>query len=93
MDISTTIAIISLLIAATTLFLTQLRSPKLISQSGPFVKVYYADYETGGSFGLYLPVTIINKSARTGTLLNAAITLHRKDTPEQSYFMQWREFS
>lgn len=93
MDISTIIAIISLLVAATTLYLTQLRPPKLISQSGPFIKIYYADYETAGSFGLYLPVTIINKSARTGTILNAAITLHRKESPEQSYLMQWREFS
>jgi len=92
MNITIIIAIISLLVSAVTLYLAQLRPSKLISKSGPFIKVYYADYESGGSVGLYLPVSIINESARTGTILNAAITLGRKDSPEQSYFMQWREF-
>jgi hypothetical protein len=91
--ISAIVATVSLLTAVTTLFLTHLQSPKLTSQSGPFIKVYYADYETGGSFGLYLPVTFLNKAARTGTVLNAAIALRRRELAEQTYFIQWKEFS
>src|SRR5262245_33294992 len=93
MQITTVISIISLLIALTTFFLTQLQPARLSSQSGPFIKIYYADFEQGGSFGLYLPVTFINKSTKTGVVLNAAITLCKKDSPEEIFFMHWREFS
>ncbi len=42
MQITTVISIISLLIALTTFFLTQLQPARLSSQSGPFIKIYYA---------------------------------------------------
>ncbi len=92
MDITIIIAVISLLVSGVTLYLAQLRPPKLISKSGPYVQVYYADFKSGGSFGLYLPVSIINKSTITGAALKAAITLSRKDTPDKTFFMQWHEF-
>ena len=86
-------AIVGVVISIVALYFTQLQAPKLKSLSGPFIKIYYADYEIGSSFGLYIPVTFINTSTTTGTISNAAIRLYREELPDQSYFMQWREFS
>jgi len=93
MIIPIAISIISLLVALITFYLTQLRPPKLMSIGGPFIRTYYADFEYGGSLGLYLPVTIINKSNAAGTVINAGITIHRIETPNQSFFIEWEYFA
>lgn len=87
------IAVAGAAISIATFYFTHLQAPKLLSLSGPFIKVYYADYASSGSFGLYLPVTFMNKSAKTGIIINTAIRLYKEDLADQSYFMQWREFS
>jgi hypothetical protein len=93
MDTSTVIALISLIIAVLTLFLSNLQPAKITSKVGPFIRIYYTDYDSGESFGLYLPATFLNLTPQTSTVLNAAITLARKDSDEQIYFMQWKQFS
>jgi len=87
------IASLSIVIAALTFYFTQLQAPKLTALIGPSFNFYYADYSSGGSSAMYLPVTFINRSTKTGTITNVAIRIYKKDLPEQSYLMQWREFS
>jgi hypothetical protein len=93
MDLALTISLSSFVVAASTLFFTHLRPPKIVARIGPSIRIYYADYSTGGSFGIYVPATFLNLAGRTGTVLNAAITVHRSDAAEQQFFMQWRQFS
>lgn len=93
MEISTIIAVTSLIMAITTFYLSNLQSAKITSKVGPFIKVYYADYDSGGSFGLYIPSVFINTASKVGVILNAAITLNKNDSPEQLYFLQWKEFA
>jgi len=87
------VSISSLVVSAATLFFTHLRPPKIEAQIGPPIRVYYADHSKGVSFGIYVPTTFINLSGRTGTVLSAGITIHRVDTAQQRFFMQWRQFS
>lgn len=93
MSFTLIIAIISLLVSAATFYLVHFRKPLLSCRVGPEIRVYYADYEFGGSLGLFIPITFINSAARTGTVLNVAVSVLRADTPQQQYLMQWRHFS
>jgi hypothetical protein len=93
MDLAVTISISSFIVSAATLFFTHLRPPKILARIGPSIRIYYADYSTGGSFGIYVPATFLNLAGRTGTVLSTAITIHRNDAVEQQFFMQWRQFS
>src|SRR3990167_8922056 len=89
MDMATIISVISLLVAAATFFLTQLRAARITSYVGPTATLGYVS--TGG-FGIALPVTFTNHGARTGAALRSGITLWRKDSPQDRYFMQWASF-
>jgi hypothetical protein len=55
---------------------------------GPEIRIYYP---SDGGFGLYVPVTFLNHSPRTGTIWRCAITLFAKNSGER-FFMGWRYF-
>jgi hypothetical protein len=84
------ISIISLGVAATALFMSQLRKPNLAVHVGPNVKLYYPN---DGGFAVYIPTTFINDSPRMGTVFRAAISLTRTDNPQQRFFIEWGSFS
>lgn len=90
MDWSVGISIVSVLIAGITLFLTQLRPPQVSLYVGPSLKVYYT---RGGGLSFYIPITFLNNSPRTGTVLRMSLTLFKKDASETRYLFQWRSFS
>jgi hypothetical protein len=93
MELALIVSISSFVVSAATLFLTHLRPPKIVARIGPPIRIYYSDHSKGVSFGIYVPATFINLSGRTGTILSAAITIHRVDAAQQRFFMQWRQFS
>lgn len=87
---STIISVISLLIAAGTFFLTQLRAARVTSYLGPIASFGYRAADDGLSISV--PVTFTNHGSRTGAILRSAVILWRKDLPEERYFMQWNSF-
>jgi hypothetical protein len=89
-DLATSIALLSLVVSAITLFFTQLRGADLHHVIGPEFKVYYP---ADGGFALYLPATFLNKSSQTGTILKCGVTLFNSANPEGRYYMEWRSFS
>jgi hypothetical protein len=89
-SLSTIISLISLLVAAGTFFLTQLRSARVTSYLGPIANFGYR--ATDGGLSITVPVTFTNRGSRTGAVLRSAIVLWRKDWPEERYFMQWNSF-
>lgn len=92
MSAALVISLISLLVSAGTLYLVHFRKPSLSCLVGPEIKVYYTDYEFGSSLGLIVPITFINSAARTGSIINVAVSILRADTPQQQFLMLWREF-
>jgi hypothetical protein len=88
-DLSTSIALLSLVISGVALFFSQLRAPRLSQVSGPEFQIYYPQ---DGGFGVYLPVSFLNKSPNTGTIVRCGITLFKKSNPEERFYMEWRFF-
>ena len=90
MDLSTIISMISLLVAIATFFLVQLRPARITSYLGPNASFGYR--ATDGGLSITVPVTFTNHGSRTGAVLRSAITLWRKEWPEERYFMKWDSF-
>lgn len=90
MDLALIISIISVAIAAVTLFLTDLRPAQITLHLGPGLKIYYTEL---GGVSFYLPITFINVSPRTGIVYRATMTLFKQDMPDTRYLFQWRSFS
>ncbi len=88
-DLSTVIALLSLVVSAVALIFSQFRPPKLSNVIGPEFKIYYPP---DGGFGVYIPATFLNQSPRTGTVLRCGISIFRKSSPDQRFFMEWRYF-
>lgn len=65
---------------------------KLLCRNGPDIMVHYSDFTSGGSFGLYMPVTFINTSTRIGTVLDAAISIYKIEKPDEIFYIRWRDF-
>ena len=86
---STIISILSLAVALTVLYLTQLRPPDLVTNVGPSIKAYHL---SNGGLAVIVPITFANQSPRESSIERAAITLYRKDVPQQRYFMAWHRF-
>mgnify|MGYP001107941469 CR=1 FL=1 len=84
------ISVLSLAVAATTLFLAQFRSPRISIHVGPTVKLYYPK---DGGFAAYIPTTFINDSARMGAVFRTAISLVRNENPQDRFFIEWGSFS
>jgi len=84
------ISILGLTISGLTLFFTQFRPPEISTIVGPVIKFYYP---RDGGFGIYLPVTFVNPSPKTGIVLRSGITIFQKTTPQQKYYMEWRFFA
>lgn len=95
MDPSTIISLIGLFVAIATFFLVQLRPARVTAYLGPVGIIGYP--LTNGAptegFAMTIPVTFTNHGARTGVVLRSAVTLYRKDAPQERYFMQWSSFS
>lgn len=92
---STVISLISLLVAIATFFLVQHRPARITAYLGPFGIIGYpiTDGVPTEGLSMTIPVTFTNHGARTGVVLRAAVTLYRKDAPQERYFMQWSAFS
>jgi hypothetical protein len=90
MEPSTIISTISLLVAIATFFLVQLRPARITSYLGPNAGLGYR--ATDGGLSITVPVTFTNHGSRTGAVLRSAITLWRKEWPEERYFMKWDSF-
>lgn len=90
MEPSTIIAMISLLVAIATFFLVQLKPARITSYLGPVASFGYR--ATDGGLSITVPVTFTNHGSRTGAVLRSAITLWRKEWPEERYFMKWDSF-
>src|SRR2546423_384424 len=88
-SLSTIISLVSLLIAAGTFFLTQLRAPRITAYFGPNATL---GYPATGGFSLAVPVTFTNHGSRTGAVLRSAAILWQKEWPQERYFMQWDSF-
>jgi hypothetical protein len=84
------ISALSLGVAVMTLFLSQLRGPRISVHAGPSVKLYYPKE---GGFAVYVPTTFINDSARMGAVFRAAVSLVRTDNPRERFFIEWGSFS
>jgi hypothetical protein len=87
------IAVFGVILSLVTLYLTQLRGPKILLTVGPHLQLYYTDYDDGVSTGVYVPATFFNVSARAGVIQKAALELYRKGDDQKRFFMQWRGFS
>ena len=87
--VSTVIAVLGFAVSVVALFFSQLRAPKLSCVIGPEFKLYYPQ---DGGFGVYLPITFLNESPRTGTVLRCGISIYRKSGPDARFFMEWRFF-
>lgn len=83
------VAVLSLLVATATLFLSFLRAPKIVVHIGPGVELAY---DKQGNADLVLPATFINVSNRTAIVLQAAVTLRRLDSSQPQFFMLWDDF-
>ncbi|MGO9057889.1 MAG: hypothetical protein ACLQU2_10965 [Candidatus Binataceae bacterium] len=87
-NLSTAIALLALIFSAITLWYSLLRPPRISSVVGPEIRIYYPP---DGGLGLYVPVTFLNQSPRTGTVWRCAVTLYSKTSGER-FFMDWRYF-
>jgi hypothetical protein len=86
---STIISILSLAVAAATFFLTQLTPARITSYVGPDATLGHLP---DGGTGITMPVTFTNHGVRTGAVLRAGVTLWRRDSPNDRFFMQWNAF-
>jgi hypothetical protein len=84
------ISVMSLGVAAITLYLSQFRGPRISVHAGPSVKLYYP---TDGGFAVYLPTTFINDSSRMGTVFRTAISMVRNENAQERFFIEWASFS
>ena len=86
------ISLLSLSLTVVTLYLAQLRSANISVLIGPEIQAYHADYPHI-STAMYIPMTFVNTSPNMGTIYKSAVSLYKDDSPDQQYFMLWREFS
>jgi len=84
------ISLLSFIIAGVTLYLTQLRPPKFEIHYGQKLRINYQSNGTGAAF--YIPITFINLSHSTGTVFKCSVAISRVDTPQQIFYMEWKEF-
>ncbi|MCK4284298.1 MAG: hypothetical protein KAX44_08280 [Candidatus Brocadiae bacterium] len=90
MGISDAVALLSLVIACTVLFLTQFRRPRVGVHFSPVLKSYY---RKDGSLAFYLTVTFDNSALTPGLVRHVAMVLHRRDNPKARFLMPWRSFA
>ena len=88
-DITTVLAIFSLLVSLTTLMLTQLRPAKITCSLGPWILFAYTDNK--GSVSIQIPVTFNNHGVIMGNIFRAAIILRQKGALSCN-FIQWYSF-
>jgi len=95
MNIAIIISILSLVVSIIALYLTQLTPPKIQCNIGPVVTTFIERPRDGlNSFStfIFIPTTFINLGSRNGSIFRAAITIHKKGTTYQQFFIQWRDF-
>ncbi len=57
--------------------------------AGPGVALYYP---RDGGFGIYCPISFLNRSERGGAIVKVTLLLGRADTAER-YYIEWIDFS
>ena len=77
------ISVLSLIVASSALYYSQLRPAALMFSMGRVFELYYP---RDGGFGMYIPVTVVNKSPNTGAVLQCSVVLSREDSEDQYYF-------
>jgi YD repeat-containing protein len=94
-DYSTIISVVSLGVSIVVFILVYLRPPSITSVLGPKIMLYYKDFDfetTRETFGLQVPVAFLNTAMKTGLVLSAWLLIHREDTPQERYRMEWNKF-
>lgn len=86
------ISILSIVIAGAALYFSQLRKAKINAVLGSQIDIYHHDYIAGISTGFVIPVSFVNDSPSTGTILKVAFSLCQKGCEDERYFMQWHKF-
>lgn len=86
------ISVFSLLVASAALYFSQLRKANIKAILGPQIDIYHHDYAVGGSTGFIIPVSFINDSPSTGTIIKAGISIYEKGCEDERFFMQWLKF-
>lgn len=90
--LSITISFLSLAVGGLALYFSQLRKAKIQSLVGPQIDIYHHDYETGGSTGFIVPVSFLNNTPSTGTVIKASIVISQRGNDEERFYMQWQKF-
>jgi hypothetical protein len=92
-DYSTIISAISLAVSIVVICLVYLRPPSITSVLGPKIMLYYKDFDRErATFGLQVPVVFLNTAMKTGLVSSAWLLVHREDTPQERYPMEWNKF-
>jgi hypothetical protein len=89
--LSPILSLLSLAIALTTLYLTQLRPPNITTEIGPIFWIYHIKGIERGT-AIIVPVSFTNQSPTEGSIRRAAITVVREDEPTQRYFIGWHRY-
>jgi hypothetical protein len=74
------------------LYLSQLRKGKIAVVVGPRIAVYHHDYPSGISTNLVVPVSFVNNTSATATILKVGIWIYRHDSQDEKYFLRWHKF-
>lgn len=90
--VSLIVSLLSLIIAGAALYFSQLRKATIGALIGPEISIYHHDYAQGFSTGIIIPVSFLNNSPSTGTILKSAICIYRHGCEDEKYFIQWQKF-
>jgi hypothetical protein len=82
------VSIAGLLFSGLNLYLTQLRAPRVEAAVGPSLLVYHP---FDGGFGMYVPVSLLNTTARGAAVLRARAQL-RLRSDSRVFEFEWANF-
>jgi hypothetical protein len=86
--ISIFVAIISLIVSFTALYLSYLKKPSLSAYAGPPM---LACYDNSG-LTLTVPVTIANSAPKTGIVRRSSLTIKKEDSKQRNFYLEWNSF-
>jgi hypothetical protein len=91
-EVSIIISILSLIVAGSALYFSQLKKAKITPIVGPQISVYHHDYESGMSTGFIIPTSFLNDAPSTGNIIRTSFSIQKSDKSEEAYYMQWQKF-
>ena len=87
-DYAVYVSVLSLIVSAATLYLTQFQRPKISFHVGGTLGFCH----TENGFDLYVPITFVNSAQRTGIAQKCAALVHIPSSPAKAYYIEWTEF-